>query len=489
MPVTAKTTGIARPKQLQCARALMLCLGLGCLLATYSGAPWGSTFTPRWQEALLLQTTFQTGIAVGCLALGTLVHRKYVALDPLLNAISYAAIASLCLIAENALASPSLNLPSTAPAAILSSVFGLATALPLLFWYEQLLEIRRIQGRKRCIALIALAEFVSIGIFVLLTLLFPGGSAASIIAMLALVIIAAAAQIAFRLTTPPASHKNPTFVQPAENYRLTPYSSSMIVCLGVSWGFTCSMFLFIAKSSSMQMPPFATLAVAAAALLVTIVLARVFGGRQFGMLIRFSIGISGIVLAAFPLFSLFAPAAFYPCAQFLLALIDVSIIFFSIDICVEKGLNISAVMPKNYALFLFTSCAAVLIFYLLQILTNGQGSFELIAVVGAATVSAVIMFLPSRESSAATFALNTLPEDTSFETTLAQRRAKIVVQYELLEREAETLELLLRGMTRQQIADELHLSPWTIKDRVSAIYEKTGVHSYKELTRLLEDDA
>lgn len=483
------TTGTAERAWPAYGRILLLCLGLGCLLSTYSGAPLGSTFIPGWQEALLLQTAFQAGIALGCVLLGVFVRRRHLALDPIVSGISYAAMAVLCLIAENALAAPILSSSSAISAAALSLVFGLASALPLLFWYDQLLEIRRVQGKRCCILLIALAEFVSISAFVLLTPLLPEGNEANFVAMLVFVIVAATSQIGYELIARPSKPGQSASAQPTERYRLTSYSASMIVCLGVGWGFTCSMFLYMARSNSMVIPPLAIFAVASVALLVIVVLTRVLGGRQFGTLVRLSIGVTGIVLAAFPLFNTLDSTAFYPPAQFLLALIDVSIMFFSIDICAEKGLRISSVMPVNYALFLLTSCAMALVFWLIQTLIGGQTSFEIIALCGVVSVAAVVMFLPSRESSAAVFALDALPEDVSFETTLAQRRTKIVVQYGLLEREAEVLELLFRGMTRQQIADELHLSPWTIKDRVSAIYEKTGVHSYKELARLLEDDA
>ena len=61
-------------------------------------------------------------------------------------------------------------------------------------------------------------------------------------------------------------------------------------------------------------------------------------------------------------------------------------------------------------------------------------------------------------------------------------------KYRLTAGEADVLGLLLQGMNREQIAAQMYLSPWTIKSRISAIYKKCGIHSYKELVKLVSDD-
>lgn len=480
---TTKVTGIID------ARTVLLCLGFGCLLSTYSGAPLESGFLAGWQDALLLQAIFQTSIALGCLGLGALARKRDFTIDPLVSAVAYAVIAVLCLVAEGALAHATTSSLLVAAACALSLVFGLVSALPLLFWYDRLLEVRREQGRKRCIVLLASSELVAVSVYALLVLLLPKEVPAGFSTMIGLVVIAAACQGVAGLRTPKQAADGPTPLPAKEKYRLTAYSISMIVCLGAAWGLTGSMFHLVEGASAPESSPLVALAVAVGALVCITLLARLFVKRQFGALVRLAIGVSGVIVTAFPLLYAINPQMFYPFGHFLFILLEVSIVFFSIDICFERGLRISAVMPANYALFLLTSCAATIVFWLSQVLLGERTGLEFIALLGAVTVAAVIAFLPSRESNAVTFTLDTLPENTSFESNLAQRRNGLVAKYGLSEREAEVLELLFRGMTRQQIADELHLSPWTIKDRVSAIYEKTGVHSYKELTRLLEDKA
>lgn len=464
-------------------RSTLICLGYGCFLATYTGVPMGSSVLTGWQETLLSQFVFLAGMALGALALGSFVRRQNAAVDPLIGAVFYAVVGVLCLVAERALAGQALD-PYSACA--LSMVFGLASSFPLLFWYDRLLEVCRNAGRTRCIVLLAVSDLVSTVAFIALGLLLQGLADAGFFIMIAVVVITAVCQAVLK-RFPINAKLACASPRSKESYRLTVYSTSMLVCLGAAWGLACCMFPFIEKTGLPGISMLVALAIAVIVLAAVIILVRAFAGRRFGALIRFSVGASGVVLAALPLLYAFAPQAFYPFGQFLFLLIEVSVAFFSINICAEKGLHASTVMPKNYALFLAAACVMAVAFWLSQVLVGGHAAFEVIALLGAGAVAAVILFLPSRESDAVAFTLDTLPENASLEDRMAERRANMVAKYGLLDREAEVLELLFRGMTRQQIADELHLSVWTIKDRVSAIYEKTGAHSYKELVSLIEE--
>jgi len=51
----------------------------------------------------------------------------------------------------------------------------------------------------------------------------------------------------------------------------------------------------------------------------------------------------------------------------------------------------------------------------------------------------------------------------------------------LTAREREVVELLVRGLTDNEIADSLHLSPHTVKQYAKSVYRKTGVRSRVEL--------
>jgi DNA-binding NarL/FixJ family response regulator len=53
----------------------------------------------------------------------------------------------------------------------------------------------------------------------------------------------------------------------------------------------------------------------------------------------------------------------------------------------------------------------------------------------------------------------------------------------LSERETEVLVLAARGLSNEQIAEEVHLSPATVKRHLANVYEKTGVRSRSEAVR------
>jgi two-component system response regulator DesR len=50
----------------------------------------------------------------------------------------------------------------------------------------------------------------------------------------------------------------------------------------------------------------------------------------------------------------------------------------------------------------------------------------------------------------------------------------------LSEREREVLELIAAGYTNKEIAEELYLSPHTVKEHTSALYRKLGARNRAE---------
>jgi DNA-binding CsgD family transcriptional regulator len=53
--------------------------------------------------------------------------------------------------------------------------------------------------------------------------------------------------------------------------------------------------------------------------------------------------------------------------------------------------------------------------------------------------------------------------------------------YELTEREQEVTRLVLHGSSPSQMADELVLSPHTVQQHLTSVFDKTGVRSRPEL--------
>ena len=57
----------------------------------------------------------------------------------------------------------------------------------------------------------------------------------------------------------------------------------------------------------------------------------------------------------------------------------------------------------------------------------------------------------------------------------------IAAAYGLTKRESEKMRYLLQGLSTKQIAAALGISPYTVQEHFTAIFEKTGVRSRREL--------
>jgi DNA-binding NarL/FixJ family response regulator len=70
---------------------------------------------------------------------------------------------------------------------------------------------------------------------------------------------------------------------------------------------------------------------------------------------------------------------------------------------------------------------------------------------------------------------------------LAQATQQAADRELLTERERDILRLAKRGLPNPQIAQSLHLSPGTVRNHLSAIYRKLGVHSRYEALSIAEE--
>lgn len=74
-----------------------------------------------------------------------------------------------------------------------------------------------------------------------------------------------------------------------------------------------------------------------------------------------------------------------------------------------------------------------------------------------------------------------MPEDISQEELRADRIVALKQAVGLSAREGEVFDLPLEGLSREQIARELSISAWTVKNHAANIYKKLDIHSCEEL--------
>ena len=63
---------------------------------------------------------------------------------------------------------------------------------------------------------------------------------------------------------------------------------------------------------------------------------------------------------------------------------------------------------------------------------------------------------------------------------------QILKKYGISDREAEIIDLLIEGLSNQQIAKQLYISPNTVKTHIKNIYAKVGVNNRLQLFSLLK---
>ena len=73
------------------------------------------------------------------------------------------------------------------------------------------------------------------------------------------------------------------------------------------------------------------------------------------------------------------------------------------------------------------------------------------------------------------------PKVMTLLTALMQKAPSVDLYGEMTGREREVASLLAKGLTNRQIADQLYVSEGTVKNYISSIYDKTGIHDRVKL--------
>ena len=466
------------------------CVGYGLFLLGYCSTVPVLTFVSHvadgWAEMLLVQFSFFAATALGCLFVrrGARGHaRPRPVAAHTASSVAICAAFALCAL----LASPSG--PLAIPVA-LTWLLGLGASYPLVTWFRGLCDIYARCGRRTCIATLAGSGLVAAGADLLATPL-----RASVWGLAGFLVAAELACTCCRLrvevlrTRDAAQPKAPEAHRGA--YRLTPYSFSVLASLGVTVGLTggCIVLLFAQDLPSVvghAVSPGPAVAFAGiAALALCVPEARL---PRFGLVARLLISVTGFALALLPLLVEEAPQTTFLLFKVVFSLQGIVMMLFSIEVACENGLSVLDVMPVNYAFYALAACLGALGFWAFQSQAPGHAAWDLVAALGVLATVMVIPMLPATSSSAATFALEELPENESDRQRMDRTRNDLASTLGLTARESEVLGLLMEGRSRAEIAARLGLSGWTVKDYMSSIYQKAQVHSYQELIARVQQE-
>lgn len=457
---------------------VILCIGYGAYDACcYNGivrkaffAQIGLGANETWLCLLLLVCA--TGI--GCLTVRALHRRGVHVTGPSGTAISYASIALLALLG--------LLFDSSAETSYLLSVAtGLASSIPLLLWFESFLTLYRQCGPGICMLAISGGTLLSY-----IPMCFAA-QAQTALPQTALLIggtlVAATVQLAFLRTckdapVPPEDRGG----HRAEPYRLSVYIVSLVSSFGIATSLANGMAYFLGGHQS---GPFSwalvlTALCACAALTVLSLLASKGATLRFGLLIRIALVVAGVVFAFAPTLQGFAPSILAALCQAVVIIQSVAMTLLSVEICHERNLAMSDVMPANYAIYVVCVCSGMGLASVVNASENGL-LWQLMMGIAITSVVAVIPALPSSSSTAATITAKVLLENEGYDKRSSRVCLETAARYSLTPRETDVLRLLLLGLTRAQIADKLALSSWTVKEYIGSVYNKVGVHSAKDL--------
>lgn len=468
----------------------LLWLGFGLFIVTYGGGPLGfvsgsANQVVDWGAMLLATTVFMVGTALGCLLVARFRMSGLKQQQQWFGAAAYVGVTLLCLVLQPVLSTADAE-ASLIVRNLLSLLVGVFYGQPLLFWVSCYSKLSLSCTRFVFLSLL-LSCYLIDPIAIALAGFMDGVPFIYSIGMVLCAVISAGLQLVLsRSSSTLESTPEPGQQQP-KSYRLTVYSATVLVCLGFSWGIAESSSLY-AFSESIPNDLWVSLLGAFGVLFINALAAQMLrsqNGMRFGSFIRLTVVGCGIAVASLPLLYAVAPVFLYVPCYFVMVICEISVLVFSIDLAREEGKSLISVYSINYAMLIGAVCLSDVFFWLAHTLAEGMVAWLVVTMVATWVVLGVIPFLPSRSSTAAVLSLDKLPENEGFEAHVALQRESMVSRYGLSEGEAEVLQYLLMGMKRDEIAEKMYLSPWTIKARTSAIYKKCGIHSYKELMVLV----
>lgn len=472
----------------------VLCLGFGCFFAVCPFSALGTAAMLRaamgWQEILVARVAFLVFSAVffavrSAQGLGWCVPRRLRSQmgspvpEALLGALSAAAGFALLAFGRPLLSAGALAVAS-------GCLLGFAMATLGGGWFGAFFALRRERGRTACVVAFS-CSFLATVLLTWASNLLGVGQGAALAAVFALL---AASWCLYALAVRRGGLlPGPGGARPS-GFAPSTYARTLLLSFGASWA--CAYNITIELGYGTGPDQFArwalTLLTCGALLVLTVAFVRKvdIGEVRFGLMLRWVVTAVGCLWAFMP--ALVALAPILAGALFIMVFwVQLTVFFvFAMEVCLESDLPFYQVLARYFGIFVLAACAGSLVFWLLKVAVPQEGlAYSLLGGFGAACSLLVIPFLPSRGSSANVFTLAHLPEDEGSQERNERARRNVAEECGFTARETQVFELLMRGMTRDEVAAELQISPWTVKNHIRAVFAKTGAHSTKELMALV----
>lgn len=372
------------------------------------------------------------------------------------------------------------------PAAIRSLVYGMALGVGMATlgncWFHEFLRIRRLMDRTTCMLGLTLSFLLTVVLTWLLMLARPSAEMqVGFVAVLVAGSLACLAAVVFALVGKPER----TVAHPV-TFGVTRYAKTMLLAMGVSWSQAFDMNVELGYGAGPERPiVWAATITACIALLGLGVFAtrRVDVGRlRFGFLMRWFLTMLGCWWVVLPVATEMAPIV----AEIVLCMVFWSVLsvflVFAMEVSLERHLPFGAVLPPFISTFFMGALAGVALYVGAKALLGATWqAYTLVSASAAVAALLVMPMMPDRTSDAHVFTLEVSPQGVDDNAGVDALRRDFIESYGLTPREANVFDLLMRGMTREQIADELTISPLTVKNHIRSILEKTNTRSAREL--------
>lgn len=372
---------------------------------------------------------------------------------------------------------------------VFSLVFGLSSAGLKLAYYEGFFKVLTTHGRSWCVIVVAGCFFVAV-----LPMPFEGLMSSSAITPVLLSVAAAgvSAACSWILASRDKTAAVPDTgrrVPPSTEYVSPLHMRVVMLSFGLVWAICFSLPPHLGFSGTFAEQSGITVFLAGilvcGVILVLFWCAPALEVVPFGIIHRMTMAVVGAAFAFMPLVAEYWPFVAVFVYSALYVLINILMIVLIMEVCSERNLTVCTVTASNYGMFIAGACIALGLSAVLEQQMDILHVCAFLTAVGVSAMLFVIPILPTRSSRASDLTQVRLPEEVSQEELRADRIAALKKEVGLSAREEEVFDLLLEGFSREEVAQELSISAWTVKNHATSIYKKLGIHSREELQALV----